>query len=105
MRKRRRKATSNGSNSPKEHRREGYLDKAVNSYSAPQHIRRVVLLLPRQRRVVAGNGLDTTIMNLRRKTSGAASQGLGTTIKYLRGAAGIGLGTTIKYLRRATSPV
>jgi hypothetical protein len=61
--------------------------------------------LPRQRRVVAGNGLDTTIMNLRRKTSGAASQGLGTTIKYLRGAAGIGLGTTIKYLRRATSPV
>jgi hypothetical protein len=31
-------------------------------------------------------------------TSGAAGNGLSTTIKYLRGAAGIGLGTTIKYL-------
>jgi hypothetical protein len=34
-------------------------------------------------------------------TSGAAGNGLGTTIKYLRAAAGIGLGTTIKYLRGA----
>jgi hypothetical protein len=33
----------------------------------------------------------------------AAGNGLGTTIKYLRGAAGIDLGTTIKYLRRTTS--
>ena len=32
-------------------------------------------------------------------TSGAAGDGLGTTIKYLRAAAGIGLGSTIKYLR------
>jgi hypothetical protein len=80
-------------------------DKAANTYSAPQHIRRVALLSPRHRRGAAGNGLETTIMNLRRKTSGAAGQGLGTTIKYLRGAAGIGLGTTIKYLRRTTSPV
>jgi hypothetical protein len=39
----------------------------------------------------------------RLSTSGAAVNGLCTTIKYLRGAAGIGLGTTIKYLRRATS--
>jgi hypothetical protein len=35
---------------------------------------------------------------LRRTTSGAAGNGLFTTIKYLRGAAGIGLGTTIKHL-------
>jgi hypothetical protein len=39
---------------------------------------------------------------MRRSTSGAAGNGLRTTIKYLRGAAGIGLGTTIKYLRRTT---
>jgi hypothetical protein len=37
---------------------------------------------------------------LRRSTSGAAGNGLSTTIKYLRGAAGVGLGTTIKHLRR-----
>jgi hypothetical protein len=30
-----------------------------------------------------------------RQTSGAAGNGLYTTIKYIRGAAGIGLGTTI----------
>ena len=47
----------------------------------------------------AGNGLHTTIKYMR----GAAGIGLGTTIKYLRSAAGIGLGTTIKYLRRTTS--
>ena len=35
--------------------------------------------------------------------SGAAGNGLYTTIKYMHGAAGIGLGTTIKYLRRTTS--
>jgi hypothetical protein len=35
---------------------------------------------------------------LRHSTSGAAGNGLRTTMKYLRGAAGIGLGTTIKYL-------
>jgi hypothetical protein len=43
------------------------------------------------------------IKYLRRSTSGAAGNGLYTTIMYLRGAAGIGLGTTIKYLRRTTS--
>jgi hypothetical protein len=36
-------------------------------------------------------------------TSGAAGNGLRSTIKYMRGAAGIGLGTTIKHLRRSTS--
>ena len=44
----------------------------------------------------AGNGLYTTIKYLRCTTSGAAGNGLGTTIKYLRAAAGIGSGTTIK---------
>jgi hypothetical protein len=39
---------------------------------------------------------------LRRTTSAAAGNGLGTTMKSLHGAAGFGLGTTIKYLRRAT---
>jgi hypothetical protein len=36
-------------------------------------------------------------------TSGAAENGLCTTIKCMRGAAGIGLGTTFKHLRRTTS--
>jgi hypothetical protein len=40
---------------------------------------------------------------MQRTTSGAAGNGLNTTIKYMRDAAGIGLGTTIKYLRRKTS--
>jgi hypothetical protein len=40
---------------------------------------------------------------LRRSTSGAAGNGLGTTAKYLRGAAGSGLGTTLNYLRRTAS--
>jgi hypothetical protein len=35
--------------------------------------------------------------------SGAASNGLRTTIKYLRGTAGIGPGTAIKSLRRTVS--
>jgi hypothetical protein len=33
---------------------------------------------------------------MQRTTSGAAGNGLYTTIKYMRGVAGIGLGTTIK---------
>jgi hypothetical protein len=36
-----------------------------------------------------GIGPDATIKYLRRKKSGAAGNGLGTTIKYQRGAAGI----------------
>ena len=42
-------------------------------------------------------------MYRQRTTSGAAGNGMYTTIKYMFGAAGIGLGTTIKYLRRTTS--
>ena len=42
-------------------------------------------------------------MYMQRTTSGAAGNGLYTTIKCMRGAAGIGLGTTIKHLRRTTS--
>jgi hypothetical protein len=44
--------------------------------------------------------LSIAIKLLRRTTSGAADNGLGTTIKYLRGATGIGLGTSVKYMRR-----
>jgi hypothetical protein len=33
---------------------------------------------------------------MRKTASGAAGNGMGTTIKYLRAAADIGLGTTIK---------
>jgi gentisate 1,2-dioxygenase len=59
------------------------------------------------RRGAADNGPGTTIKYLRQTTSGAAGNGLGTTIKYLRrttsGAAGNGLDNTIKYLRRTTS--
>jgi hypothetical protein len=40
---------------------------------------------------------------MQRTTSGAAGNGLYTTIKCMRGAAGIGLGTTTKHLRRTTS--
>jgi hypothetical protein len=51
----------------------------------------------------AGIGPGTSAMNMQRTTSGAASDGLYTTTKYMRGAAGIGMGTTIKHLRRTTS--
>jgi hypothetical protein len=40
---------------------------------------------------------------MQRTTSGAAGNGLYTTIKYMRGPSGIGMGTTIKHLRRTTS--
>jgi hypothetical protein len=40
---------------------------------------------------------------MQRITSGAAGNGLYTTIKYMRGASGIDMGTTIKHLRRTTS--
>jgi hypothetical protein len=39
-------------------------------------------------------------MYMQSTTSGAAGNGLHTTMKYMRGAAGNGLGTTIKHLRR-----
>jgi hypothetical protein len=42
-------------------------------------------------------------MYMQRTTSGAARNGLYTTIKYMRGASGIGMGTTIKHLRCTTS--
>jgi hypothetical protein len=48
-------------------------------------------------------GPGTTAMYMQRTTSGAAGNGLYTTIKYMSGAAGNGLGSMIKYLRRATS--
>jgi hypothetical protein len=62
----------------------------------------------------AGNGLGTAIKYLRAAAGidlgtaieylrGATCIGLGITVKYLRGTADIGLGTTIKYLRRTTS--
>jgi archaellin len=51
----------------------------------------------------SGIGLGKTAIYMHRTTSGAAGNGLYTTIKYMRGAAGIGLSTTIKYLRRTTS--
>jgi hypothetical protein len=55
----------------------------------------------------AGNGLGTTIKYLRQTTSGAAGNGLGTTVKYLRqttsGASGNDLRDTVKYLRKPAS--
>jgi hypothetical protein len=68
-----------------------------------------ILLLLRQRRVTAGNGLGiglgTTIKYLRRTRNGAAGNGLGTTIKYLWQArtAVSRLATTAKYLRDTAS--
>jgi hypothetical protein len=50
-----------------------------------------------------GIDFSTTAMHMQRTTSGAAGNGLYTTIKYMRCAAGIGMGTTMKYLRRTTS--
>jgi hypothetical protein len=76
----------------------------TNANSAPLHILRVVFLLLRKRRGAAGNGLGTTIKYLRRTTT---ANGLSTKINYLRrttrGAADSGLGATNKYLRRTTS--
>jgi hypothetical protein len=42
-------------------------------------------------------------MYMQRTTSGAAGNGLYTTIKYMRGASGIGMGITIIHLRCTTS--
>jgi hypothetical protein len=46
--------------------------------------------------MAAGIDFGTTTMYMQRTTSGAAGNGLYTTIKYMRGAVVIGLGTTIK---------
>jgi hypothetical protein len=54
----------------------------------------------KQRRGAAGDGPGTAIKYLRQTASGTAGNGLGTTIKYLRqttsGVAGNGLGATVK---------
>jgi hypothetical protein len=75
---------------------------AGNIFSVPLHICRVSILLLRERRGTANNGLGTTAKYLQRTTS-AAGNGLGTTAKYLRqtasSAAGNGLGATKKYLQ------
>jgi hypothetical protein len=42
-------------------------------------------------------------MYMQRTTSGAAGNGLYTTIKYMCGASGIGMGIAAKHLRRTTS--
>jgi hypothetical protein len=42
-------------------------------------------------------------MYMQRTTSGAAGNGLYTTIKYMSGASGIGMGTKIKHLRCTTN--
>jgi hypothetical protein len=55
--------------------------------------------LRRTTSAAAGNGLGTTENYLR----GAAGTGLSTAANYLRGATGIGLGTANTYLRRSTS--
>jgi hypothetical protein len=56
----------------------------VPIYSVPLHNFRFVLLLLRQRRGAAGNGMGTTIKYLRQTRGGAAGSGLGSTAKYLR---------------------
>jgi hypothetical protein len=64
------------------------------------------LMKPRQQHreaTAAGIGPGTTAMYMQRTTSGAAGNGLYTTMKYMRGASGIGMGTTIKHLRPTTS--
>jgi hypothetical protein len=82
-----------------------YSDNAGNVYSALLYICRVVLFLPRQRGGAACNGLGTTVKYLRQTTSGVAGIGLGTTGMYMRrttsGTAGNGPGTIAKYLRGA----
>jgi len=88
------KLSANDSNLPKIHRREGRSCPAANFST---------LANCNWRRGAAGNGPGATIKYLRRTTSAAAGYVLGTTAKYLLGATGVGLGTTIKYLRRTTS--
>ena len=53
--------------------------------------------------MAAGIGPGTTAMYMQRTTSGAAGNGLYTTIKDMRDASSISMGTTIKHLRRTTS--
>jgi hypothetical protein len=62
-------------------------DTAANIYSAPFYISRVALLVLRQRRGAAVDGPGSTIKYLRQTTSAAAGNALGTTAKYLCGAA------------------
>jgi hypothetical protein len=57
-------------------------------------------LLPNNERR-RGQRPGETIKYMRYKTSAAADNGLGTTIKYPHATAGSGLGTTTKYLRDA----
>jgi hypothetical protein len=56
-------------------------DKTGNIYTAPLDVFRAVLLLLLQSRGAAGNGLGTTIKYLRRTTSDAAENDLGATAK------------------------
>ena len=49
-------------------------------------------------RLSTGIGPGTTAMYMQRTTSGAAGNGLYTTIKYMHGASGINMGTAIKHL-------
>jgi hypothetical protein len=51
----------------------------------------------------AGIGLGTTNKYSRRTMGSAAGSGLGTMLNYVRVASGHGMGTTIKYLKRTTS--
>jgi hypothetical protein len=53
----------------------------IHNWPVPLYICRVVLPLLRQRRGAVGNTLGTTIEVMRCPTNGAASNGLGTTIK------------------------
>jgi hypothetical protein len=71
--------------------------RCAHYYYAPLSICRTALLQLRQRRGAAGNGLGTTIEYLRQTTSGAAGNGLGTTTKLLRRATS---GATDKGLSR-----
>ena len=77
-----------------------YLFKIVNGKSdtvVQYHFENVFEIIKRS------DGPGTTAMRMQRTTSGAAGNGMYTTIKNMRGAAGIGLGTTAEYLRRTTS--
>jgi phage gp36-like protein len=57
------------------------LSRCAHFYSAPLNICRIALLQLRQRRGAANNGLGNTIKYLRQITSGAAGNGLSTTKK------------------------
>jgi hypothetical protein len=72
------------------------MNKPFDAHRAPTNGLGATIKFP-QRTLSGASGNDrATAKHLRCTTSGAAGDGLGTTIKYLRAVAGIGLSSMMK---------